>query len=175
MGDEHLVTRLHARRHSLALLVQATGAHSQYSRLVQLLDARLGKKDAGSGLGLGLDALDEDAVEEGGERLDGLECGSLQSVSDRFVIEKVKDGRSRSFGGLNPRQLSRLWSGPIARGALMQDQRGNPPIKLTILKYMQKAERYGYQRIEVVLFECCACRNYSVLGASKAFRYLETF
>lgn len=77
LWNQHLVARLHTWLDDLSLLVKSTGANGQHTRLVELLDGRLREEDASCGLGLGLDALDEDAVEEGSERLDGLESGRL--------------------------------------------------------------------------------------------------
>lgn len=76
-GDQHPVASLHAHGQPLALLVQGAGADGEDLALVELLDARLGQEDAGRGLGLGLDALDQDAVQEGHERLDGSDGGGL--------------------------------------------------------------------------------------------------
>jgi hypothetical protein len=70
LGDQDLVTRLDADGYPLALLIISTGSNSQYLGLVELLDGGLGQEDAGCGLGLGLETLDEDAVEERGEGLD---------------------------------------------------------------------------------------------------------
>jgi hypothetical protein len=78
LGNQHLVARLHARRNTLALPVKRTGSDSEDLGLIQLLHGGLGQEDAGCGLGLGLDALDEDAVEEGRNGADGLD-GRLQS------------------------------------------------------------------------------------------------
>jgi hypothetical protein len=47
-------------------------------------------------LGLGLDALDEDAVEEGGERFDGFEgCGLWERVSCVLLGDGERLGRVR--------------------------------------------------------------------------------
>jgi hypothetical protein len=73
LGNQHLVAGLHARRNALALPVKGTGANGKHLGLVELLDGGLGQEDAGCGLGLGLEALDEDAVEEGREGADGLD------------------------------------------------------------------------------------------------------
>lgn len=73
LRNQNLVTWLHTRRDPLSLLIQRTRANSQYLRLVQFLDGALGEKDAGSGLSLGLHALDEDAVQKGSDGADGLD------------------------------------------------------------------------------------------------------
>ena len=63
LRDQDLVARLYA------------GADGEDLGLVELLDGSLGEEDAGCGLGFGLDALDEDAVEERRDAADGLDCG----------------------------------------------------------------------------------------------------
>jgi len=70
LGNQDLVAGLHAGRYPLALLVECSGANGKYLGFVQLLDGRVGEENAGCSLGLGLEALDEDAVEEGSEGLD---------------------------------------------------------------------------------------------------------
>jgi hypothetical protein len=65
LRNQNLVTRLYARRDPLSLLVNGTGSNGQDLCLVEL-----GEEDAGCGLGFGLEALDEDAVEERGNGLD---------------------------------------------------------------------------------------------------------
>ena len=72
LGDQDLVAGLDGGSNALAIAVEGTGANGENLGLVELLDGRLGEKDAAGGLGLGLDALDQDAVEQGSERLDGL-------------------------------------------------------------------------------------------------------
>lgn len=73
LRDQDLVTGLDAQRYPLAILVVKAGADGEDVALVDLLDGAVGEEDAGGGLGLGLDALDEDAVEKRSERLDVLE------------------------------------------------------------------------------------------------------
>lgn len=73
LGDQDLVAGLHADSNAVARLVVCAGADGKNLSLVQLLDGSLGKEDSCCGLGLGLEALHEHAVEEGGERADGLE------------------------------------------------------------------------------------------------------
>lgn len=77
LGNQNPITNCHAAADPLSILIQSTGANSQDPRLVELLDARFREEDAGRGASLGLDALDQDAVEQRGESLDGLECGCL--------------------------------------------------------------------------------------------------
>lgn len=72
LGNQDLVTGLDGRGDALAITVEGAGADSEDLSLVELLDGRLGEEDATGGLGLGLDALDKDAVEQGSESLDGL-------------------------------------------------------------------------------------------------------
>lgn len=80
LGDEDLVTGLDAQRYPLAVLVVEAGADGEDLALVELLDGAVGEEDAGGGLGLGLHALHEDAVEERCEGLDVLEEGLVESI-----------------------------------------------------------------------------------------------
>ena len=73
LGNEDLVAGLHADSNAVARLVECAGADGENLGLVQLLDGCLGQEDAGCGLGLGLDALHEDTVEERRKGADGLE------------------------------------------------------------------------------------------------------
>lgn len=57
------------------MLIHQTRADSQDLGLVLLLDAALGEEDTRRSLGLGLDALDQDAVQERSEVLDVAEEG----------------------------------------------------------------------------------------------------
>jgi hypothetical protein len=68
--NQDAVTRLHRGRDTLSLLVESAGSDSQHLGLVQLLDGALGQEDAGGGLWLRLEALHQDAVEQGRESLD---------------------------------------------------------------------------------------------------------
>lgn len=77
LRDQDLVARLDTHGYSLALAIEATGTDGQDLGFVQLLDAGLGQEDAAGRLGLGFDALDQNAVEEGGERADGFQGGGL--------------------------------------------------------------------------------------------------
>jgi hypothetical protein len=72
LRNQDLVAGLDGRSNALAIAVVGTGANSENFGFVELLDGGLGEEDAAGGFGLGLDALDEDAVEEGSEGLDGL-------------------------------------------------------------------------------------------------------
>lgn len=73
LGDEDLVTSGDAHGETIAILVEETGANSENMGLILLLDGSLREEDTGGSLGLGLDALDQDAVQEGGEGLDVAE------------------------------------------------------------------------------------------------------
>lgn len=73
LRNENLVTGGDAHGETLAVLVEGTGANGENLGLVLLLDTALREEDAGGGLGLGLDALDQDAVEEGSKALDVAE------------------------------------------------------------------------------------------------------
>lgn len=72
LRDQDLVAGLDGGSNALAIAVEGTGANGKDLGLVELLDGRLGKEDTAGSLGLGLDALDQDAVEQGSEGLDGL-------------------------------------------------------------------------------------------------------
>lgn len=72
LRNQNLVTGLNGRSNALSIAVKGTGANSENLGFVEFLDGGLGEEDATGGLGLGLDALDEDAIEEGCEGLDGL-------------------------------------------------------------------------------------------------------
>ena len=74
LRDQDLVAGLYAGGNALSILVEGTGADGEDLCFVELLDGRLGEEDAGCGLGFGLDALDEDAVEQRRDALDGLDC-----------------------------------------------------------------------------------------------------
>jgi hypothetical protein len=78
LGNEDLVTGLDAQRYPLAVLVVEAGADGEDLALVELLDGAVGEEDAGGGLGLGLHALHQNAVEERCEGLDVLEHGLME-------------------------------------------------------------------------------------------------
>ena len=79
LRDQDTVAGGDAHGEALAVLVEDTGANSEDLGLVLLLDAALGQEDTGGSLGLGLDALDQDAVQEGSKVLD---------VTEERLIEK---------------------------------------------------------------------------------------
>jgi len=89
LGNQDLVASLDAERNALAILVVKTGADSEDLALVELLDGAIGKEDASGGLGLGLHALHEDAVEERCKGLDVLEHRLVESI----VVSLVVGGR----------------------------------------------------------------------------------
>jgi hypothetical protein len=70
LRNHNLVTGLHTRCYPLAVPVESTWPYCKDLCLVELLHGGLGEEDAGRGLGLGLEALDQDAVEERGDGLD---------------------------------------------------------------------------------------------------------
>jgi hypothetical protein len=86
LRDQNLVTGLDADGNAVAGLVECARADGEDLGLVQLLDGGLGQEDAACGLGLGLEALDEHAVEERGEGADGLE-GRLSVVLVRYCLQ----------------------------------------------------------------------------------------
>jgi hypothetical protein len=69
----------------LAVAVDGTGTNSENLSLVLFLDAALGEEDARGGLGFGLDALDEDAVQEGSEVLDVAE----ERLDERYRVSNA--------------------------------------------------------------------------------------
>jgi hypothetical protein len=89
LRNQDLVTRCDARRNQLSIPIPSTRSNSQNLRFVQFLDCALREEDAAGSLGLGLYALNEDAVEEGSDGADGLE-GRLRSrlVQARHVGER---------------------------------------------------------------------------------------
>lgn len=77
LGNQHAIARRDTHGDALAVLVEGARADGQHLGLVELLDRRLGQEDAAGGLGLGLDALDQHAVEQRDERLNRAEGGGL--------------------------------------------------------------------------------------------------
>lgn len=71
LRDQDLVAHSHARCDSLSIAVEGAGTHGNDFGFVELFDCGFGEEDAGCGFGFGLDALDEDAVEEGSNGADG--------------------------------------------------------------------------------------------------------
>jgi hypothetical protein len=87
LRNENLVTSGNAHGNSLAVTVNGTGANGKDLGLVLLLDAALGEEDTGGSLWLGLDALDEDTVQEGSEALDVAE--------DRHFVRRCEEKSAR--------------------------------------------------------------------------------
>ena len=77
LRNQHPITGSNTHGQPLSILAEEAGTDGEDLGLVELLDARLGEEDARGGLGLGLDALDEDAVEEGNEGANGADGGGL--------------------------------------------------------------------------------------------------
>jgi hypothetical protein len=75
LRNQNSVTGRNTHRYPLAILVESTGTDSQNFGLVELLHCGLGEEDSAGGLGVRLEALHEDAVEERSEILDGAEGG----------------------------------------------------------------------------------------------------
>jgi hypothetical protein len=104
LGDQDAVALADAHGQAVALLVEQPGADGEDLGLVELLDARLGEEDAAGGLGLGLDALNQDAVEEGGEGADGANRSGLfvvrVLVSHKMLPWELKDTMRRGAWGI---------------------------------------------------------------------------
>lgn len=81
LRNQNLVAGLHAGGDALAILIECAGADGEDLCLVELLNGAVGEEDASCSLGLGLDALDEDAVEEGRDAADRLDGRLAFSVS----------------------------------------------------------------------------------------------
>jgi len=67
-----------AHGHAVAVPSEGAGADGQDLGFVEVLDTRLRQEDAAGCLGLGLDALDQHAVEQRDEGLDGADSGGLE-------------------------------------------------------------------------------------------------
>lgn len=101
--NQNLVASGNAHGETLAILVEGTGANSEDLGLVELLDTALREEDTGGGLGLGLDALDQDAVQEGGKSLDVtdgrlLTLGLVQCLASRGVLIRLSLGKEKMRG-----------------------------------------------------------------------------
>src|SRR4051794_14021203 len=64
-GEDHFVALLHAERGALAVVEALAVADGKDLSALGLFLSAVGQDDAALGLGLGLDALDEDLVTEG--------------------------------------------------------------------------------------------------------------
>lgn len=120
LRNQNLVTRRDTHGNQLAILAHGTGADSEDLGLILLLDAALGEEDAGGGLSLGLDALDQDAVEEGREALDvaedGLDVGNSVSRAGWFYGEVFgwADEIGRELSSSMAKQIgAREWRGGL--------------------------------------------------------------
>lgn len=87
LRNQNLVASLDAQRNALAILVVEAGADGEDLALVELLDGAIGEEDAGGGLGLGLHALHENAVEERCKGLDVLEEGLVEALLSVLMWE----------------------------------------------------------------------------------------
>src|SRR5262245_58402746 len=67
LAEQDLVALLDLERRDLAVVVHLAGAHRDHESLLGLLLGGVGDDDAALGLGLGLEALDQDAVVQGSE------------------------------------------------------------------------------------------------------------
>lgn len=111
-----MVTNGNTHGQTLTISLEGTGANGKDLGLVLLLDAALGQEDTGGSLGLGLDALDQDAVQEGSEVLDVTEerleqwngdVSNLIRICSCFWDRNARDwegsswrrGRKSSIGG----------------------------------------------------------------------------
>lgn len=83
LGNENLITSLHAHAYPLSIFIKVTGPDGEDVGLVEFLDAALGQEDAAGGAGLGLDSLDQHAVQEWHERLDGFQGCRLLHAGNR--------------------------------------------------------------------------------------------
>lgn len=98
LGDQDSVANRHTHGQTRASLGERTGSNSQNLALVQLLNARLGQEDAAGRLGLSLDALDQDTVQQGDEGLDRSDSGGLKmggeliSHSPRIMVLRASNG-----------------------------------------------------------------------------------
>lgn len=110
LRHQHLVSRLYRARHALALAVEAARPDGEHLGLVELLDGGLGEEDAAGGLGLGFDALDEDAVEEGGKGADGFQGGGL--VKGGLAGVDVGAGVGSEGGAHSGFKVRRNWDLP---------------------------------------------------------------
>lgn len=81
LRNQNLVALRNAHWYPLAVLVHGSWTNSQHLCLIELLHCGLREEDTTGSLCFGLNALDEDTVEERGESLDGLEGGRLMNVA----------------------------------------------------------------------------------------------
>ena len=91
LRNQNLVTGLDGRLDALSIAVKGAGANGENFGFVEFLDCGFGEEDAAGGFGLGFDALDQDAVEEGCEGLDGFGGdGGLVGLSDVCALGETE-------------------------------------------------------------------------------------
>jgi hypothetical protein len=86
LRNENFIASLHAHRYPLSIFIKAAGPDGEDVGLVEFLDAALGQEDAAGGAGFGLDSLDQHAVQERDERLDGFQGGRLLHAGTEDVV-----------------------------------------------------------------------------------------
>jgi hypothetical protein len=91
LRNQNPVTGRNTHRYPLAILVESTGTDSQNLGLVELLHCGLGEEDPASGLGVSLEALHEDAVEERSEVLDGAEGGLEMKKMNWLAARRIAE------------------------------------------------------------------------------------
>lgn len=99
LWNQDLVTDGDAGGNALAIAVKRSRAYGEDLGFVELLDGRLGEEDAGGGFRLGLEALDEHAVEEGGNGADGLDCRLRGLLATRLVLQRRGWGSRPGIAG----------------------------------------------------------------------------
>lgn len=114
LGDQNLVAGGDTHGKALAILVKGTRADSEDLGLVLLLDTALREEDTGGSLSLRLDALDQNAVQEGSEGLDVTE-GRLKSRL--LVFQMQKDVVARLIGGRGKMRRASRQVNPRGSGA----------------------------------------------------------
>lgn len=92
LRNQHTVTLSYTHRHANAIFAQGTGSNGEDLGLIELFDTGLGQEDAAGRFSLGLDALDEDAVQQGNEGLYRSDRGSLyrrQTIMPLATVPRV--------------------------------------------------------------------------------------
>ena len=88
LRNQDLVTGSNTGSDPLSLPVQGAGADGEHLGLVELLDSAVREEDSGCGLGLRLDALNEDAVEKRGDAADGLDGGHCDGDGKGYLRKR---------------------------------------------------------------------------------------
>jgi hypothetical protein len=70
LWNQHSVTGLNGHSDTLSILIETAWADGKNSSLGKLFDTALWEEETGCSLRFGLNALDEDAIEQGRKRLD---------------------------------------------------------------------------------------------------------